>query len=129
MSSSSLQVVMLLLALFSLSALVAASAGNFGQDFDITWGNDHVKMLDEGRFLILSLDNTSGSAFQSKNEYLFGRIDMQIKLVSGNSAGTVTTYYVSFNPFLTSTSKILLSSAINITLKNTKLLQNDYKLK
>ena len=129
MSSSSLQVVMLLLALFSLSALVATSAGNFGQDFDITWGNDHVKMLDEGRFLTLSLDNTSGSAFQSKNEYLFGRIDMQIKLVSGNSAGTVTTYYVSFNPFLTSTSKILLSSAINITLKNTKLLQNDYKLK
>jgi len=110
---------MLLLALFGLSALVAASAGNFGQDFDITWGNDHVKMLDGGRFLTLSLDNTSGSAFQSKNEYLFGRIDMQIKLVSGNSAGTVTTYYVSFNTFLTSTSKILLSSTINLTLKNT----------
>ena len=58
MSSSSLKVVMLSLALFSLSALVAASAGNFYQDFDITWGNDHVKMLDEGRFLTLSLDNT-----------------------------------------------------------------------
>ena len=128
MSSSSLKVVMLSLALFSLSALVAASAGSFYQDFDITWGNDHAKIVNAGQFLTLSLDNTSGSAFRSKNEYLFGRIDMQIKLVSGNSAGTVTTYYVSLNPFLTSTSKILLSSMINLTLKNTKATINDYKL-
>jgi xyloglucan:xyloglucosyl transferase len=51
-------------------------------------------MLDKGKLLTLSLDRISGSGFQSKREYLFGRMDMQLKLVSGDSAGTVTAYYV-----------------------------------
>ena len=83
---------------------MAISAGNFYQDFDITWGDDRAKILNGGNLLTLSLDKISGSGFQSKNEYLFGRIDMQIKLIAGNSAGTVTTYYVS----LTSSSTLLI---------------------
>ncbi|XP_050249339.1 xyloglucan endotransglucosylase protein 1-like [Quercus robur] len=93
-TSSSLQV-SLLLSLFILTSLVAVSAGNFYQDFDITWGDNRAKILNGGNLLTLSLDKISGSGFQSKNEYLFGRIDMQIKLVAGNSAGTVTAYYLS----------------------------------
>ncbi|XP_068651761.1 probable xyloglucan endotransglucosylase/hydrolase protein 23 [Aristolochia californica] len=79
-----------------LTSFLAAdvSATNFYRDFDITWGDGRAKILRNGKVLSLSLDKVSGSGFQSKNEYLFGHIHMQLKLVQGNSAGTVTAYYL-----------------------------------
>uniref|UniRef100_A0A7N2L825 GH16 domain-containing protein n=1 Tax=Quercus lobata TaxID=97700 RepID=A0A7N2L825_QUELO len=65
------------------------------EDFDITWGYGRAKILNNGELLTLSLNKASGSGFQFKNEYLIGKIDMQLKLVPGNSAGIVTAYYVS----------------------------------
>lgn len=84
------------LLLLILSSLFGSSmAGNFYKDIDIKWGDGRCKILNNGELLSVSLDKISGSGFQSKNEYLYAKIDMQIKLVSGNSAGTVTAFYVS----------------------------------
>ncbi|XP_068649390.1 xyloglucan endotransglucosylase protein 1-like [Aristolochia californica] len=78
-----------------LSPFFLAAAGNFFSNVDIKWGGERAKISNAGQLLQLSLDRASGSGFQSKQEYLYGKIDMQIKLVAGNSAGTVTAYYLS----------------------------------
>uniref|UniRef100_A0A7N0VCW1 Xyloglucan endotransglucosylase/hydrolase n=1 Tax=Kalanchoe fedtschenkoi TaxID=63787 RepID=A0A7N0VCW1_KALFE len=67
----------------------------FGRNYVPTWAFDHIKYLNGGSEIQLSLDNYTGTGFQSKGSYLFGHFSMRIKMVAGDSAGTVTAYYLS----------------------------------
>ncbi|KAH6812411.1 hypothetical protein C2S51_026173 [Perilla frutescens var. frutescens] len=50
----------------------------------LSWGTQHSGFL-----------QPSGSGIQSKDQFLFGSVEMLIKLVDGDSAGTVTSFYLS----------------------------------
>ncbi|KAG6657870.1 hypothetical protein CIPAW_04G119900 [Carya illinoinensis] len=69
------------------------SSAKFEELFQPSWALDH--FIHEGELLKLKLDNHSGAGFSSKSKYMFGKVSIQIKLVEGDSAGTVTAFYMS----------------------------------
>ncbi|KAF6160119.1 hypothetical protein GIB67_004525 [Kingdonia uniflora] len=69
----------------------------FYRNYMPTWAFDHIKYFNAGNEIQLSLDKYTGTGFQSKGSYLFGHFSMQIKMVAGDSAGTVTAFYLSSN--------------------------------
>ncbi|EMS67886.1 Brassinosteroid-regulated protein BRU1 [Triticum urartu] len=64
------------------------------RDFDAVWGKRNARFFDDGRVVELALDRETGSRLESKDRYLFGRFDLDIRLVAGESAGTITSFYI-----------------------------------
>ncbi|CAN6482157.1 unnamed protein product [Victoria cruziana] len=83
----------LVLLVFTTIFSVGGAATPLIQNVDITGGRPVIR--NGGYVIDLVLDQSSASGFQSKQEFLFARVDMQIKLPAGDSAGTVTTFYMS----------------------------------
>ncbi|OAY63484.1 xyloglucan endotransglucosylase/hydrolase protein 9-like [Ananas comosus] len=75
------------------SPWAASGLSKFDDVIQPSWASDHV--IYDGDLLLLKLDNFSGSGFASKNKYLYGKATADIKLVPGDSAGTVTAFYMS----------------------------------
>ncbi|XP_027170361.1 xyloglucan endotransglucosylase/hydrolase protein 9 [Coffea eugenioides] len=81
-------------ALLSVVDLVSSSSSKFDELFQASWANDHF-VYEGDEVLKMKLDYNSGAGFQSKSKYMYGKVTVQIKLVEGDSAGTVTAFYMS----------------------------------
>ncbi|XP_072966034.1 probable xyloglucan endotransglucosylase/hydrolase protein 26 [Typha angustifolia] len=82
----------LLLALISLIALKQGLVdATFATDTVCTWGGTNC--IVSGDTLTFILNKWSGAGIITKQQFLYGKIEMQIMLVPGDSAGTVTAYY------------------------------------
>ncbi|XP_057792559.1 xyloglucan endotransglucosylase protein 6 [Salvia miltiorrhiza] len=81
----------------SAAFFIAGCAGSskFDDLFKPSWAFDHFAYDNQGEVVNMKLDNFSGAGFASKSKYLFGKVSVQIKLVGGDSAGTVTAFYMS----------------------------------
>ncbi|PIN15471.1 Xyloglucan:xyloglucosyl transferase [Handroanthus impetiginosus] len=70
----------------------AVNSADFNELFQANWAPDHIAT--QGDQTVLSLDSSTGCGFESKKKYLFGKAKAQLKLIQGDSAGTVTAFYM-----------------------------------
>jgi xyloglucan:xyloglucosyl transferase len=86
-----------LLAVTTLAILHVASAASTSWLRQFTTDGTVRKGYDASRqqVVMLKLDRNSGAAgLNSKQQYLYGEFSFEMKLIRGNSAGTVSCFYV-----------------------------------
>lgn len=80
---------------FYLYAQSQKNGSSFLDNYQVTWGSDHVSYLNQGEFVQLSLDNYTGSGFASKLNYGSGFFNMSIKLPDNiYTAGLIIAFYL-----------------------------------
>ncbi|OVA01628.1 Glycoside hydrolase [Macleaya cordata] len=84
----------LLVFVFVFGCRVVAITPGFDDNYVITWGDNNVLHLDQGRTIQLSMDKSSGSGFASKLSYGSGYFHLNMKLPAKDSAGVVTAFYL-----------------------------------
>ncbi|CAL5380576.1 unnamed protein product [Camellia sinensis] len=86
-----------LLSYFSIIARLSSNGTTdvpFDENYYVTWANNHASILDQGREVQLSLDQSSGAGFVSKQSYISGFFHMMVKLPDKDSTGVITTFYL-----------------------------------
>ncbi|BBN20422.1 xyloglucan:xyloglucosyl transferase [Marchantia polymorpha subsp. ruderalis] len=77
----------------ALVLLGTVSAG-FYDDYRIIWGGQNIVANDATSEVKLIMTESAGASFATKDVYLYGSFSVKYKLVPGDSAGTVTAFYM-----------------------------------
>jgi xyloglucan:xyloglucosyl transferase len=67
----------------------------YSSQFQVVWQPNNVWVSNQGQVLELLVTQQSGTALQSLNSYLFGSFRVDLKLVPNDSAGVLTSFYLS----------------------------------
>ncbi|KAE8668770.1 Xyloglucan endotransglucosylase/hydrolase protein 2 [Hibiscus syriacus] len=67
---------------------------SFDKNYHITWGNSHVKSINQGNQIDLLMDQSSGAGFESNVGYGSGFFQIKVKLPQKDFSGVVVAFYL-----------------------------------
>ncbi|KAL2652429.1 hypothetical protein R1flu_020557 [Riccia fluitans] len=74
--------------------LVSSCLAGFNDQFTEVWAPENITPDDATNSVTIRLTQTAGAQFATVNSFLYGYFSANIKLVAGNSAGTVSAFYL-----------------------------------
>lgn len=67
----------------------------FNDEFTKVWTPEHIVPDDTTNSVQLTMTQVAGGQFASINSFLYGSFSVKLKLIAGESSGTVCSFYVS----------------------------------